>query len=145
MNQSGQAQYPPLRCGYSAWFQPLRHYRASVTSTLLSSARQTSPSGLRPAVKDCFGLHSNSAFGFVAFPGRRWEGQCNQCTPAAINVPASIRGWYSGQCKEMKSGVGQVTSAALRPHHQPFHCPARSVVKSVRSSRPSPPPMPTHQ
>ena len=37
-----------------------------MTSTLLSSARQTFPSGLTPAVKDCFGLHGHYAFGSVA-------------------------------------------------------------------------------
>ena len=37
-----------------------------MTSTLSSSAPQTFPSGLRPAVKDCFGLHGYSAFGYVA-------------------------------------------------------------------------------
>ena len=36
-----------------------------MTSTLLSSARQTFPSGLPPAVKDCFGLHGHYAFGSV--------------------------------------------------------------------------------
>lgn len=40
--------------------------RAFVTSTPSSSARQTFPSGLTPAVKDCFGLHGHYAFGFVA-------------------------------------------------------------------------------
>ena len=40
--------------------------RASVTSTSLSSARQTFPSGILLAVKDSFGLHSHSAFGYVA-------------------------------------------------------------------------------
>ena len=37
-----------------------------MTSTLLSSARQTFPSGLTPAVKDCCGLHGHYAFGSVA-------------------------------------------------------------------------------
>ena len=63
---SGQTQYPPLRFWYSVWFQPLRHCRGSVTSTLFSSARQTFPSGWTPAVKDCFGLHGHYAFGSVA-------------------------------------------------------------------------------
>ena len=40
--------------------------RACATSTTLSSAQQTFPSGLPPAVKDCFGLHGHSAFGSVA-------------------------------------------------------------------------------
>ena len=40
--------------------------RACATSTPSSSARQTFPSGLSPAAKDCFGLHGHSAFGYVA-------------------------------------------------------------------------------
>ena len=40
--------------------------RACTTSTSLSSARQTFPPGRWPSVKDCFGLHGHSAFGFVA-------------------------------------------------------------------------------
>ena len=64
--QCGKTQYPPLRFWYSVLFQPLRDCRPCVTSTLLSSARQTFPSGWTPAVKDCFGLHGHYAFGSVA-------------------------------------------------------------------------------
>ena len=41
------------------------------------------------------------------FPRRRWVGGWNQVIPAAINVSASIRAWYSGWCQEQKSGVSQ--------------------------------------
>ena len=45
---------------------PLLSCRPCVTSTPSSSARQTFPSGLSPAMKDCFGLHGHYAFGSVA-------------------------------------------------------------------------------
>ena len=41
-------------------------YHPCATSTPSSSARQTFPSGLSPAVKDCFGLHGHYAFGYIA-------------------------------------------------------------------------------
>ena len=106
-NQSGQAQHPPLSLRLLSLVPATTALRAFVTSTLPSSAQQTFPSVVPPAVKDCFGLHSNSAFGSVAFPGRRWVGKWNHVKPAAINVSASVRSWYSGWCQEKKSGVSQ--------------------------------------
>ena len=40
-------------------------YHPCATYTPSSSSRQTFPSGLSPARKDCFGLHGNYAFGYV--------------------------------------------------------------------------------
>ena len=39
--ESGQARLPPLRSVRPAWFQPLRHYRGSGTSTLITPRRKT--------------------------------------------------------------------------------------------------------
>ena len=99
-NQSGQAEQPQRLRRLLSLVPATTALCAFVTSTLLSSVRQTFPSGLQPDVKDCFGLHRNSAFGSVAFPGRRWVGKWNQVIPAAINASASIRAWCSGWCQE---------------------------------------------
>ena len=64
--QSGQALLPPLMLRQKGLVPAATARRACATSTPLSSARQTFPSGLPPAVKDCFGLHGHSAFGSVA-------------------------------------------------------------------------------
>ena len=65
-NISGQALLTPLMLRQKGLVPAAPARRACATSTLSSSARQTFPSGLWPAVKDCFGLHGNSAFGSVA-------------------------------------------------------------------------------
>ena len=63
---SGQALLPPLTLRQKGLVPAAPARRSCATSTPLSSARQTFPSGLWPAVKDCFGLHGHSAFGSVA-------------------------------------------------------------------------------
>ena len=63
---SGQALFTTLKLRSEGLVPAASARRACATSTPLSSARQTFPSGLPPAVKDCFGLHGHSAFGYVA-------------------------------------------------------------------------------
>ena len=63
---SGQALLPPLKLRQKGLVPAAPARRACATSTSLSSARQTFPSGRWPSVKDCFGLHGHSAFGSVA-------------------------------------------------------------------------------
>ena len=65
-SQSGQALLPPLKLCQKGLVPAAPARRACATSTSSSSARQTFPSGLTPAVKDCFELHGHSAFGSVA-------------------------------------------------------------------------------
>ena len=62
----GQALLPPLTLRQKGLVPAAPALRACATSTSSSSARQTFPSGLPPAVKDCFRLHGHSAFGYVA-------------------------------------------------------------------------------
>lgn len=62
----GQALLSPLKLRQKGLVPAAPARRACATSTPSSSARQTFPSGLWPAVKDCFGLHGYSAFGYVA-------------------------------------------------------------------------------
>ena len=64
--ESGQALFTTLKLRSEGLVPATTALRAFVTSTSSSSARQTFPSGLQPAVKDCFGLHGHSAFGSVA-------------------------------------------------------------------------------
>ena len=66
IHQSGQALFTPLKLRSEGLVPATAALRACVTSTSLSSARQTFPSGLWPYVKDCFWLHGHSAFGSVA-------------------------------------------------------------------------------
>ena len=63
---SGQALFTPLKLRSEGLVPASATLRVATTSTSSSSARQTFPSGLWPAVKDCFGLHGHSAFGSVA-------------------------------------------------------------------------------
>ena len=62
----GQALLPPLTLRQkglvtaTSGLPPLRDFHFT------EFARQTFPSGLTPAVKDCFRLHGHSAFGYVA-------------------------------------------------------------------------------
>ena len=65
-NQSGQALLPTLKLRQKGLVPATAALRAFVTSTSSSYARQIFPSGLTPAVKDCFGLHGHSAFAYVA-------------------------------------------------------------------------------
>ena len=64
--QSGQAILPPLKHRQKGLVPASATLRVASTSTLSSSARQTFPTAVPSVGKDCFGLHSDSAFGFVA-------------------------------------------------------------------------------
>ena len=64
--QSGQGRVTPLKLRHTTFVPATLALRASVTSTLSSSARQTFPTAVPSVVKDCFGLHSDSSFGSVA-------------------------------------------------------------------------------
>ena len=66
MISSGKALFTTLKLRSEGLVPATAALRTSVTSTPSSSARQTFPSGILPAVKDCFGLHGHSAFGSVA-------------------------------------------------------------------------------
>lgn len=89
--------------------------RAFVTSTLSSSARQIFPDAVPASVKNCFGLHSDSAFGYVASPGRRHQRRWNQYRPASISRSAPIRPESSRQCVDIFKRSAAVIGVCKQP------------------------------
>ena len=107
-----------------------------MTSTLLSSAQQTFPSGLTPAMKDCFGLHGHYAFGSVAKEksgvGRKSATSVGLTTDlvhwlqagktvAVVRFASKIHRLASAICTASATGLPVAEILNPRPSSTPFH------------------------
>ena len=95
--------------------------RACASSTPSSSARQTFPFGISLAVKDCFGLHGHSAFGYVA---KRQIGVGEQSLLPQVQFTDPFHWLQAGKTVDILRCAAESTdllppSALLRPHSRP--------------------------
>ena len=104
-----------------------------MTSTSSSSALQTFPSGLQPAVKDCFGLHGHSAFGSVA-KEKSGVGQ-----PPVVSLRSTILASPTLSISSRRARL--LTSAAARLRSTDL-LPPSALPRLLRSLRLSPPSRP---
>ena len=113
---------------------------ACATSTPSSSARQTFPSGLWPTVKDCFGLHGHSAFGYVA----NKESGVGRKSATSVGLTTDLVHWLqAGKTVDISRCASESTDLlpAFRTASaasQPAAMPTRPVMPAAVTSSPSP-------
>ena len=103
--------------------------RACASSTPSSSARQTFPFGISLAVKDCFGLHGHSAFGYVA---KRQIGVGEQSLLPQVQFTDPFHWLQAGKTVDILRCAAESTDLL----------PPSALPRSLRSLRLSPPSRP---
>ena len=115
--QSGQARLPPLRSVRPAWFQPLRHYRGSGTSTLITPRRKTPCLPFRKSRRLLSALRLNA---------RKDSGHCRK-------IGTVHRLSSSGRAVSVSQSLPGLRSCQSQPHG----CCQRSGYAAVEPTRPA--------
>ena len=144
-SQSGQALLPPLKLRQKGLAPAAPARRACATSSPLSSARQTFPSGLWPTVKDCFVLHGHFAFGSVA----KYKSGVGRKSATSGGLTTDPSHWLqAGKTVDISRCASESTdllppSALPRSLPLPAAMPTRPAMPAAVTSSPSPwPPSP---